>query len=117
MNNRRNTFNIKLILAIVIGICGVLLLFRLGAKDGDYRTGTRSYEPHDIQIVVNDDRKLEISCAGPKNIYILASDDEDVRINDEGWVKMEDQKAVFDLKDHKEYYFIKYANKIYKAGR
>ncbi|MBR2578239.1 MAG: Ig-like domain-containing protein, partial [Erysipelotrichaceae bacterium] len=114
--NRRNTSNIKLIITIIAGIIGMLLLFRMGSVNGNFATGTKSYEPHNIQIKVNTDKKLEVSCEGPENVYILASDDENVRISDDGWTKMEEQKAVFDLTDHKEYYFIKYANKIYEAG-
>ena len=113
---KTDSFDLKKTGIITAVICAVLFLFIIVSGNGGYATPDKSWGPHDFSFTVNDDRQLEITYEGPSSVFFMASEDEDVKRSDEGWIKIEDKKATFDLKDHKEYYFVKYLNKIYEVG-
>ncbi|MBR0462374.1 MAG: Ig-like domain-containing protein [Erysipelotrichaceae bacterium] len=113
---KSNSFDIKKTAVIVAGICAVFFLLGLGFGSKGYAKPDKSWGPHDFRFTINDDRRLEISYEGPNNVFIIESKDEDVKRNDEGWIKIEDKTITFDLKEQKKYYFAKYLNKIYELG-
>lgn len=111
MRKNNNKFYSIFIVSIIIGIIAMLIFLSIKS---DYKNENNN-EPHNINIFLNSDNKLEINYEGSKNVYILVSDSEEYDINDERFEKINNRKATYGLVDYPQYYYLKYNNKIYET--
>ena len=112
-NIKKKNSSIAVVIAIVLGISAMLFLF---VSTSNYQNESiNNKEPYDFNLSV-ENKQIVLTYKGPKNAYAIASQNKEVNVDDENWLKASNRSFYFDLVDYKEYFFIKYNNEIYEVG-